>query len=270
MFNTIDYEMIWKDERFQDWYNYRPFDVDYAKYAEHDPHIVATAHKIEDVYYAFANARSYFLNAGSDNYGELYDDNEVSMKFGKAQFINSAILEYALCLDLSWQVIWANIQPSSLEYLATMQYKDMEALCNRDNVKIMLDQSISLGGLDAERAKELKQIMEKFDNSDEVIKLREIYNALKHRGTFMYEGLGEDSGTMKIKVNGKDVKILSRKTYSFEELESILFDYHTLFIDYFQRIIDATMPDDFDVKTVNAADYFHVILRIKNAQEKSQ
>ena len=268
MFNTIDYEIILKDETFQDWFKYRPYDVDYVKYAEQEPHIVATAHKIEDVYYAFANARTYFLNAGSDDYGELYDGDEISSRFGKAQFINSAILEYALCLDLSWQVIWANIQPSSLEYLATLQYKEMEALCNRENLKTMFDQAISLGGLDSEKAKVLKSIFEDFDDSEEVKRLREIYNALKHRGTFMYEGLGEERETMVVKVNGKDIKKLSRKTYSFAELESILLDYHTLFIDYFEKIIKTTMPDDFDVKTVNAADYFHVILKLKQAQDK--
>ena len=50
----------------------------------------------------------------------------------------------------------------------------------------MFDQAISLGGLDSEKAKVLKSIFEDFDDSEEVKRLREIYNALKHRGTFMY------------------------------------------------------------------------------------
>lgn len=267
MFNTIDYQIIWDDERFFKWFEYRPYDTDYVKYAEHSPHLVATAHKIEDVFYAFANARSYFLNAGSDNYGELYDNDDVSKRFGKAQFINSAILEYSICLDLSWQVIWANIQPSSLENLAKLKYIEMEKLCNRESLKTMLNQAISLGGLNSEHAKALKKIMEDFDDSEEVKQLRQIYNTLKHRGTFMYEGLGEDDGQMKVRVNGKGIKVLSRKTYSFSELENMLYNYHNSFVDYFEKIIKVTMPKDFDKKTVNAEDYFNMIIKLKSIQD---
>ena len=55
--------------------------------------------------------------ANSENFGDLSGPNEISRLYTKTHFLTNALLEYAICLDISWQVVWAYIQPSSLEYL---------------------------------------------------------------------------------------------------------------------------------------------------------
>lgn len=45
-----------------------------------------------------------------------------------------AIMEYNTCRDLCLQVVWAYIQPSSLESLAQNLYRNTEKECNSEAV----------------------------------------------------------------------------------------------------------------------------------------
>lgn len=50
----LNYDDIIRDSNFHEWKKYAPLDVQYLKYAESDPSLVAVGHKIEDVYQRFA------------------------------------------------------------------------------------------------------------------------------------------------------------------------------------------------------------------------
>ena len=85
------------------------------------------------------------MDAGVENFGYISSNDEFSKKYAKSHFLTYAVLEYSICLDVSWQVVWAYIQPSSLEYLMKNEYKEMEKECTRESVHSQLNCIISQG-----------------------------------------------------------------------------------------------------------------------------
>lgn len=57
----MDYSIIEESEGFYKWKDYIPTEVQYAKYAESNPSLIAAGHKIVDVFYAFTNARASYM-----------------------------------------------------------------------------------------------------------------------------------------------------------------------------------------------------------------
>lgn len=259
----MDYNSLAQDNNFHEWGKLEPLDTDYIKYGETDPSIIASAHKIFDVYSAFANARQSFMAAGYNDYGELCSDNEISKLYIRNHFLIHAVIEYAICLDLSWQVIWAYIQPASFEYLSKNEYKKMERDCERDVLLAQLDCAIAQKNLKAER---IKSIMTNFDNDKDVMKLRTLYNSLKHRGTIHFVGLGANDKTMLLQVQGKNISILSREEYTVDEIENILFIYHQKFQLYFNNLIAEIIPTDYLNKKVPFIDYVNIASKMSVIQ----
>jgi hypothetical protein len=256
----MDYNLLAQDNKFHDWAKLEPVATDYTKYAETDPSIIAAAHKIVDVYSAFASAKQSFRSAGYENYGDLCGDDEISKLYTKTHFLVDAVIEYAICLDLSWQVIWAYIQPASFEYLCKNEYKKMEKECDRDNLLAQLDCAIAQKNLKAER---IKNIFVDFDNNENVTNLRTLYNSRKHRGTIHFVGLGENDKTM---ANG--VYILSREEYTVESVENILLTYHQNFQPYFNALIAEIIPVDYMNKKVSFIDHVNTALKMGAIQNK--
>lgn len=258
----MNYETIRNDNDFHEWHGYAPIDSQYVKYANSEPSIVAAGHKIEDVYYSFANARNSFMDAGLDNYGDISGDDELSIKYTKSHFLTYAVLEYAICLDISWQVIWAYIQPSSFEYLVNCRYKEMEKECTSENVHSQLNCAISQGGSGANQAQKIKHLLTDFENDPDVKKLRSIYNSLKHQGMIHFQGLGSQLDTMMMTVSGHKIPTLSRKSYTIDEIEELLFNYHFKFKNYFSSLIQEIMPSDYKDGKVSFGDYITTILNM--------
>lgn len=252
----MNYEQLMRDNDFHKWQKYEPLDSQYVKYSKTNPSAIAAGHKICDVYYAFANAKHSFRSADYKNYGDLCGDNEISRLYTKTHFLLNAVSEYALCLDLSWQVIWAYIQPASFEYLMSFKHKDMETECNRENLCVQLDCAISQNVI---KATTLKTIMKDFDDDPDVMRLRQFNNSIKHHGTIHFENLGANFSSMMFTLNGETVKTLSRKTYSVEEIEELLFTYHTKFQNYFNSIINEIMPLDYLETKVSLTEYLNVL-----------
>lgn len=259
----MNYEELEKDDDFHKWHEYEPLDAQYIRYAEGNPSAIAAGHKICDVYYAFANAKQSFSSANYENYGDISADDEISKLYTKTHFLLNAVSEYALCLDLSWQVVWAYIQPSSFGYLLKMEYKKMERECDRDNLYEQLNCAISQNSM---KAVILKAILEDFDNNPDVMKLRTLNNSIKHHGTIHFEGLGENFSSMMVRVNNNDVSILSRKSYTVEEVENLLFEYHVKFKEYFNRIIGEIMPEDYLDNKISFEQYLETILQMNEVQ----
>ena len=255
----MNYAELTQDNDFHKWHDLEPRETDYTKYGETDPSVIAAGHKIGDVYNTFANARQSFMAAGYKNYGDLCSENEISKLYIKTHFLLHALIEYAICLDLSWQVIWAYIQPSSLKYLSKNEYKKMERECDRDNLLAQLDCAIAQKSLKAEI---IKKIMLSFDNDTDVTKLRTLYNSLKHRGIIHFVGLGENEKSMMAQVQGESISLLSREEYSVEEVENMLLAYHKKFQNYFNQLITEIIPDDYMNKTVSFIDYINTALKI--------
>lgn len=260
----MDYTELKKDNTFQTWHEYEPFDTQYARYYKNNPEIIACGHKIADVYRTFSDARASFMFADGRDYGDCCANNDVSKLYMKSLFLKNAILEYAVCLDLSWQVIWYYTQPKTAEHLLKNGYTLSEELCNATAIYSKFAELISTND---KHAKQLKKIMSKFQNKSEVIALRKVYNTMKHRGTISIKGLEYNNKTM---MGFVKVKTLDRPEFSFDELESMLFSYHKLFIPYFESIISEIMPPlvDYRNNKMDFVDYFNAtndMNRIQNS-----
>ena len=259
----MNYEELRNDSDFHKWSKYEPLDAQYVRYASSNPSVVASGHKICDVYHTFANARHSFMSVDYDNYGDLSGDSEISKLYVKTHFLLLAVIEYAICLDLSWQVVWAYIQPSSFEYLIKKEYKRMERECNRDNLLEQLECAISQRSVLAEQ---LKQILKEFDDDSTVMELRSLYNSIKHQGMVHFQGFGENFDRMMMDVNGNTVSTLSRKSYTIEEIENLLFTYHVKFQEYFNLLIDKIIPEDYLENSVPFGEYLETVLEMNRIQ----
>ena len=89
-----------------------------------------------------------------------------------------AIMEYNTCKDLCLQVVWAYIQPSSLESLAQNLYRNTEKECNSETVHKELKRLIKEGRTDL---KPLKKLLGKFENDKYITDVRDMCNYIKHR-----------------------------------------------------------------------------------------
>lgn len=261
----MNYEELREYNAFHKWGDYAPLDVQYARYAETNPSIIAAGFKIQDVYYAYANARDTFMHANSKNFGDISDESEFSRLCTKTHFLTNAILEYAITLDLSWQVVWAYIQPASLEYLMKRNYLEMEKHCNRESLLAQLDCVISQHGYGLSQANALRQIMKEFDDDNDVKNLRSIYNKIKHQGTICFKGIGENYKTLMFSINGKTPPVLYRPEYTIEKIEDILFKYHFKFAAYFDKIISEIIPDDYLNKKMGFIDCLNAINKMQNS-----
>lgn len=263
----MDYQKIEMDETFFDWFGYAPQDSHYVKYAETNPSIIAAGHKIDDVFSVFASARALLLNANVQNYGDLFSNDNISRLYAKCLFLTSAVIEYSICLDLSWQVIWSYIQPSSFEYLIKQQYKEIEKDCTRDSVLAQLNCIIAQNSYGIVSAEKLKELLISFDNDPIVLKVRELNNMLKHRGMVHFIGLGSNPNKMLASIDHKSIPILSRPEYKIEDVEDMLFSYHFKFEEYFNNIINQIMPCDYlemGSAKMPFSDYLHTLFKMHN------
>lgn len=261
----MNYEQLANDNDFHRWHKYEPIEAQYIKYAKIDPSVIAAGHKIVDVYYAFADARATFMYSFSENFGDIAGDKEFDKLYAKSHFLRHAILDYALCLDMSWQVIWSYIQPASFEYLMKQEYKDMEKVCTSENVHLQLNCAISQG---VEKVNEIKKLLSEFENDEDVKTLRNLYNSIKHHGTIHIKGLGANFTSLAIGVNGGSIKTLSRKEFSVEDIESMLWIYHQKFQVYFNSLIQLIMPEDYLNTSVALGEMIMATLEMKEIQDK--
>lgn len=261
----MDYTALSQNNDFQEWFKYQPLDAQIVRYAKDKSSIVAAGQKIMDVYNAFANAKQSFRSAGYENYGDLCGDNEISKLYTKYHFLMCAIMEYNICRDLCLQVIWAYIQPSSLESLAQNLYRNTEKECNSETVHKGLKKLIKEGRTELQP---LKKLLGKFENDKQITDVRDLCNYIKHRGTIHFDGLGDNLDKMLLTVNGQVVRSLGRPSYTFNEVEDILWNYHKTFQKYFNQIIDMIIPEDYMDNKVTLEDYIMILLELIRLQNK--
>lgn len=260
----MDIQDLKKDMKYNGWHEYEPMDSQYVRYIKSDPSILAAGHKINDVYHTFCDARASLLRANYNNYGDLCSDNDISRLYIRTTFLKDALIEYAICLDLSWQVIWAFIQPSSFTYLVQKNYKDMERWCDGETVHIQLNCAIAQK---AERAIKIRDLLTCFENNSVVKKVRKLYNDIKHHGILYFEGFS-DEDISKFYFDKSVEMPLQRESHKPDEIQNLLLEYHEKFEDFFNKLINIIMPEDYKVNSVGLIDYMVVISEIKKIQDE--
>ena len=118
-------------------------------------------------------------------------------------------------------------------------------------------------------AQKLVEILTNFDNDENVIKLRSIYNKCKHQGTIHFKGLGNPSTELMISVGKNGISILCRDEYCLEEIEELLFYYHEAFKKYFDSIINLIMPKDYKETKVGFLAYVETAIKMNDTLNKS-
>lgn len=93
-------------------------------------------------------------------------------------------------------------------------------------------------------------------------------NYIKHRGTIHFDGLGDNLDKMLLTVNGQVVRSLGRPSYTFNEAEDILWNYHKTFQQYFNQIIEMIIPEDYMDNKVTLEDYINILLELIRLQNK--
>lgn len=260
----MKYEEIARHNGFHKWFDYIPHDAQYMKYAENNPSAVAAGFMIGEVYHAFSYARASLMFSLENNYGDLAKQtDDLAMLTVRYIFVQNMIMQYAICEDLSWQVIWAYILPADIQYLMKNEYEKMTKECNRDNLLAQLNCGIGQHNLTAEK---LKNILTSFDNDEEVMKFRTLNNYLKHRGNIHIQGLGNDDNSLMFAIDGCPVSIRAHESYKLEELQDMAWAYHKKFEKYFNEIIDTIMPSDYLDTTISFVDGVNAVIKMCKAQ----
>lgn len=73
---------------------------------------------------------------------------------------------------------------------------------------------------------------------------------------------------MFLTINGQAVRALGRPSYTFEEIEDILWNYHKDFQKYFNQIINMIIPEDYMDNKVSLEDYINTLLEMIRLQNK--
>ena len=81
------YNTVLADESFLQWEKCQPTDLDYVKYGIEKPYVIAAAHKMHDTYFSFCMARSFLLDFYSTDFGELAQNDDVSVNYFKSQLL---------------------------------------------------------------------------------------------------------------------------------------------------------------------------------------
>ena len=261
----LSYDLISKDDSFHNWHKYQPHDVQYLRYAEKGPSLIAAGFKVGDVYSAFTYAHAALMFSLEKNYGVLAAD-EKSIEFIQYMFVRDAILNYSICEDLSWQVVWAYIQPADIRYLMKDGYSKLAKDCNRENLLKQLDCAISQHHTKADT---IKSIVQDFDDDPDVKDFRKLYNFIKHRGDIHVEDLGNQDESLLFNVNGQNIKMLIRDSYSMESLRDDAWNYNCKFENYFNKLLKVIFPEDYLNNKINLSEGVIGALQMMDAQNEN-
>lgn len=229
---------------------YGPFEPQYARYVE-KPEIIAAGYKIVDVYTAICQARSHLSYYECNDFGELSNKDEISMKWIKSQMITDSIFYYNIAIDLSLQVIWAFYQSTSLKFLYSNKYEEISKECTLEAVNSMLNYRIETENvLNSKVAKEIKEKLNDFVHDEVIDEIHQVYNYLKHRGGCYIDGLGCNNSTLMISINHKKIPLLHRPELDMVEIYKKLLKFDERIIAYFEFVINKIMPKDYMEKNM--------------------
>ena len=144
------------------------------------------------------------------------------------------------------------------------EYEKMTKECNRENLFEQLNCGIAQKSLEAVK---IKEVVERFDKDEDIMRFRTLYNYLKHRGNIHIEGLGNEDEYLMTMINGKAVRILSHEKYTLEQLQDLAWNYHNKFQKYFSELISYVMTEDFTNNTVPFEDWIIGNLKMADAQK---
>lgn len=237
MGSSNENEFIQKIENLPDIHFMTQYRADESNYGFHEPNIIYSCHKLNDIYMTYALARMNLLFTVNENFGDFAAD-EVSENFLKPQLLMSSLHYYNVLIDLSWQLIWFYIRSDLNNSLPTSETYEKEAReCNYE----ILSYYLVLKKENKLRLSYLKQFFE----SNETQAIREKWNYSKHRGIFHFDGMGINPSRMNMSLNGMIAPIVSRKELSINKLSNQLLNFDLKYHKYLTDLMKIIFPKDF-------------------------
>ncbi|NMD72433.1 hypothetical protein HHO41_19365 [Bacillus sp. DNRA2] len=242
------------------WLNYNPWIVQYSKYL---PNVITASVKIVDVYYQISNARVSIDYMNVDNYGQLIGkDDYLHKQFIKSKFLFDSLAYYNYSIDLSWQVLYFYFGDKDYGVLQDKKrYEQLSKECNEQNLRLQLW---------FHNQKKLSKYVFDFFNDQKTKEIREIYNYLKHRGTFYIDGLGENDEFLPINLNGSRLRMINREEVDLSEWKEKLIQFDVFFYEYFNNLINWIMPKDYTVKSMGIGEQIGLMYRLKSWEQGQQ
>lgn len=217
------------------WMEYKP---GWEHYLECDPNIVAAGVKIEDVYRTISLARAHMFFQDVGDFGQLISEkDDLYLNFIKSTFLQDSMMYYNICIDLSWQVLWYYFGSNDINIIKDkVKYNSEARGCNLESLNYRLQLA---------KQEKLRNIINDFFNSDSVKEIRDLYNYMKHRGTFYVELMGKNEEFIPFNINGINPPMITRKELDLDDWTQKLTDFDREFVNYFELIISIVIPKSY-------------------------
>lgn len=258
---VLEYNSLYSTHDCHKWHDLFPEEQHYITYK---PHIIYSMNKVDDVYYAFSNARFNGYMTENNDYGDMITvKDSLHLNMVHSNFLMNALNFYCFAIDLSWQVIYFYSTDSSYYFLCDQkEYDKFSNTCTYDNVVRILKYR---------KKNTLLEILKAFSTNELVLELRNLYNYMKHKGTIHFKGLGiQYSDPMfRFKIDNEDItfKLFTKRGQRIEELKSKLIEFDKLFFKYFEDLLEEIVPDGYLNSQIDFNNYLNVAMEIKNFKE---
>lgn len=246
------------------WIQYAP---GIRQYVVYPTNILFAGIKITDLYSVLCVARSNLYYSSLDNLGDITNNTQESKIYAKSIFVQNALMYYNIAVDHSWQYLWLFYNNTISDMLPTdMLYQSCLKDCSYDELIL---------GLTLRRDIKMREIVKNFFSHNEYfIRMRPMYNYLKHRASYHFQGLGINPGRQPFSFyitdgknscfqpnidNGMYIPCITYKELSIPEWTDLLLSFDHAFIGYFIYILQITMPYDYlknQVEVYRIVDYY--------------
>lgn len=236
------------------WIEFTPGEIQYIKY---HTNIIFTALKITDIYHTICIAQSNLHFLDNENLGD-YAKTETSIKYIKSMHIQNSLIFYNIAVDYSWQMLW-------LYYNEELNKHNPDSKLYERAIRDCSYAELILG-LTLKQDYKMRDSIVKyfFEKNHSYAKIRPMYNYLKHRGTFYFEGLGTNQSKMMFTYdkNGTniDLPMVARKEMNVEETKSLLMKFDQDFVQYMAYLIQILMPSDFTCQKIPLPDMINGVI----------
>jgi len=239
------------------WHEYELNDVHYMHFSAN---ILASIHKIGDVFHTFCNARAALLFAYQKKIERLMNnDTESEVTFIRSHLLLNSLVLYNICIDLSWQVLWLRFGTENLELIHNNKIYDHSLNeCNFETLQYRLT-----------LAKEFKirDYIKNMFESNLWGDIRRKYNYHKHRGSFYIEGLGENRDKLMFSLNGQQPKCIAREEFNLEEWTGKFIVFNGQFLTYFENIIGFVIPQNYN-SPIGAEEIIRFLIRLEENKKQ--
>lgn len=230
---------------------YVPNEIHFIKY---EPNLLLAALKVHDLMEVLGYARLSIHQHEVDYYRTELKGRDILLD-GKKKSLMDALSYYNYAIDLSWQVLFLFSGSNNYKILLNLEEQDKYLrTCNFESLSYQLVLS---------KNRKLLSTIKTFFYNEKTVELRELYNYLKHRGTFDIIGIN------KIRINKFPLDFgdhflerQNRKSFNLLELERNLYGFDFDFCRYLDCLLSVIFPKTFFEESLTVGDLNDFLERI--------